>query len=103
MHKNIIENILHKKRLSCMSYMIYPMTTLYYLFLAICFAFQFMDIYSKAFGGKTVLEIGPYRTATAFLFKQLGATKIRIIDGDIPDLDIMQKIYETEKIDFYQV
>ena len=60
------------------------------------------EIKPSVFKGRTVLEIGPYRTATAFLFKQLGATKIRIVDGKIPDLDIMQQIYEKENIDFYR-
>ena len=63
---------------------------------------KLMNLNPEVFDGRTVLEIGPYRTATAFLFKRLGASKIRIVDAKIPDLDIMQKIYELEKVDFYQ-
>jgi 2-polyprenyl-3-methyl-5-hydroxy-6-metoxy-1,4-benzoquinol methylase len=63
---------------------------------------QLMNMHPAAFEGKTVLEIGPYRTATALLFKRLGASKTRIVDGKISDLDIMQTIYEKEGIDFYR-
>lgn len=64
---------------------------------------KLVEIKPKVFEKKTVLEICPYRTATAFLFKELGASKIRIVDGEIPDLDIMQKVYEAEKVDFYRL
>lgn len=63
---------------------------------------KLMSIDPNSFKGKSVLEIGPYRTATAFLFRRLGASKITIIDGDISDLDIMKKIYKREQVDFHQ-
>jgi 2-polyprenyl-3-methyl-5-hydroxy-6-metoxy-1,4-benzoquinol methylase len=63
---------------------------------------RLMDSNQEVFKGRTVLEIGPYRTASAFLFRRLGASKIRIVDGAISDLDIMQKIYESENVDFFR-
>jgi 2-polyprenyl-3-methyl-5-hydroxy-6-metoxy-1,4-benzoquinol methylase len=104
MHKNKIERILEQETIRlCEMYNLpceYAMLSLSRQ--STSFA-MLMDIDPKVFEGKTVLEIGPYRTATAFLYRRLGASKIRVIDGDISDLDIMNEIYKAEKVDFFRL
>ena len=76
MHKDKIENILLQKTIK-----LHELYDLPYDYAIPSIPRQsvslskLMDIKVKVFGGKTVLEIGPYRTATAFLFKNFGRIK----------------------------